>query len=627
MTSPKKPAGKKRTSPQPKNDSSNANQPVQNCPLKAESKELAVMDKESSGYRHYDKSTSLLEIVQTAKSDEVTFHYTGPDPKPAIKLRIDGVVKDPIKGESAAGGKLYKLPVSYMPKSAPYGKNFALNKLDKLFTKKHRPTVYSVEGITGNVAIKAYNPDQWKLTIKLPPLKGMKLGARMENSKTTQEIAGGLGKKTTEKQELIVEKTNTSWRKVSSSSLSTSYESYCEKLSGPNPYQVNGAEFNIKSEVKPVKTTPFIAGITLSHNGQGLDSQLDVLNGIINFVTTFTDVIKAFKDMTPKVGWYIDFDLKVFEGSFELAWGWREQADHLAYYYVGAAANLTIIEVMFEFGFGLSCGGVKAQICVQFKGGLGLKLGIETRPTAPSSATLGEFKGNISAGGYVRCGVGDLVKVEAGIVTGITITLTVDSVIGVSASSHIELNTATKWDGLSIEASFSTILGFQRKKKFDLIKAKEIGKKNLLGGRASTPTELKTVLEVKDIALSSLVEGYNLRVFSSRIVISTSVFTQKESRSLKWERVSNDLVAELIALKVWENRSTLLLTNQNIEGLMHGIRTDCDKIASKQFKRDWMKSTELYEYLVSAAFKKRIKDANDVVKTFQADIKKKAPLP
>jgi hypothetical protein len=617
MDGEKTASGKKRKNVKPKNNTSNASKPSEDCPLKKETKELNVMDEESGKFRHYDKSTSLLEVVQTDKSDEVTVHYIGPNPKPKIELAIDGKTKDPIQGADKSGGKVYKIPVTYIPREAPYGKNFVFNKLDTLFTKKHPPTIYSVEGINQRITIKAYNPDQWKLSIKLPPFKGMSLGARMENSTTVQKLAGNAGTKTIEKQVLVIDKKDTSWRSVNSSTLTSSYESYCSQFNDASPYQVSGSSLKVENDVKPTKTTPFLAAINLSHNGRGVSNELDVLNGIINFVTTFTAVIKAFKNLTPSVGWYIDFDLKVFQGTFELAWGWREQTDHLAYYYVGACADLTIVQIMFEIGFGVSVGGIKAQICVQFKGGLGLKLGIETRPTAPSSATLGEFKGNISAGGYIRCGVGDLVKLEAGIVTGITITLTVDSVIGVSASSQIELNTATKWDGLSVVASFSTILGFSRKKTFKLIDEKQLSKKNLLGGKEETPpTEYRSVLEVESVAVKTLKEGLSLQVY------------HVDQQGRKGVKLKSPEVAERIAAKVWTHKTTISLTETSVEGLMHGVRADLDRVAKgrvakkKFLARDWLCLEQLDEYLNSAPFNERLKNAKDVVKAFQADVNK-----
>ncbi len=61
---------------------------------------------------------------------------------------------------------------------------------------------------------------------------------------------------------------------------------------------------------------------------------------------------------------------------------------------------------------------------------------------------------------------------------------------------------------------------------------------------------------------------------------------------------------------------------------MHGVRADLDRVAKgrvakkKFLARDWLCLEQLDEYLNSAPFNERLKNAKDVVKAFQADVNK-----
>ena len=162
---------------------------------------------------------------------------------------------------------------------------------DAIWTYGQPPTNYTIKGMpTGGLPVKVYNPDQYKLIINIPIFEGYSVGAKLGVEAESQAQSDG-------------------------------------------------------------DSGGFDSPIKLERNNSSLKiDALDSLAAIINIAVSVYNIIETIKDNVPKVGWYADFGLQFFQGTFELEWGWKEYTDNTVYYSSAAKINLNLLSGFLEIG-------------------------------------------------------------------------------------------------------------------------------------------------------------------------------------------------------------------------------------------------------------------------------------
>ena len=227
-------------------------------------------------------------------------------------------------------------------------KIFLWSVFDSIWTYRHIPTEYTIKGLPyGNLAVKIYNPDKYKLSIKIPYIEPTSLGWKMG-----------------------------------------------EGIQGIK------AEKEIKSEPKnPISKSDSFIVLERNNSPLKIDA-LDSLAFVISLISTVWGLILKLKKI-PKVGWYINYDLNFFQGIFELEWGWKEYSDYRAFYWFKINLALKLIEGKLELGIGFQGPGFTAQIFGAINGEIPIYFSFEkTGPEEFENIPIGikrEIKGELGA--------------------------------------------------------------------------------------------------------------------------------------------------------------------------------------------------------------------------------------
>jgi len=187
---------------------------------------LEVFDKEEEGYRFYSRVTNCIEIVQGGDDDTVYIEYSGSD-KPS-EITFEEKTNGSSKKIPFSGNANHKC--SYIYKMGQYRLKPG-NELKSFFTFVDPPTLYTVKGFKSPIYVKAYNPDQWMLTIKFPAMKGYKAGAVMDNKKESIVVVNtddmSVSKASTEAKSITLTASRSGFTEVKSMTIEASYERYC----------------------------------------------------------------------------------------------------------------------------------------------------------------------------------------------------------------------------------------------------------------------------------------------------------------------------------------------------------------------------------------------------------------
>ncbi|KPA17291.1 Peptidoglycan-binding Lysin subgroup domain protein [Candidatus Magnetomorum sp. HK-1] len=580
--------------------------------------ELAVFDEEPSGNRHFCELSNTLEIVQKDSQDTVSIHYTGSDAPDKLSVSKNNEYIKSIAGTPRSGGQLFEFQAKYFPEDGLYSIN-PKNLIKSLFTYFAKPTYYTISGLKKTITVKAYNPDQWKLSLKLPAIKGLKLGAQMSNTsekKVSHTQYESLKENSVEKNFQLSQE-ETKWTQSKTIEISGKYKEYTSELRSPDLYEYSSSKSlsAISKTSQDANKISVFDGLSLERNGTSVNIDiLDIILGIISLVSRFSQAVKRFKDYVPKIGWYIDFEVKVLEGIFELAWGWRETSGHQVFYYLGLGVNLNIFEIMLEIGFGVSVASVGGQICIQFKGGISLNIGqFETIAQDAKSIKLGDVKGVLEAGGYVRCNAGDLLIIEGGIKSSISISSNAE----INFNTGFELKGQTVWDGLIVTLKAQTFIGWQRNTNISLMEPSNMGTIKFPGDKSvDIEDEIKNSYEISKIIEKSLLDGLNIRVFETKWQSFLGYWYEEDVP------VKASDVADIISQEIWKQRHLIMMDSKTINGLAHSIRKECEIIGNRDWARDFLYKDQLIDFLGSPKFAKLIDDATDPAKAYMADLKR-----
>lgn len=580
---------------------------------------LTVWDPESSGSRHWDEKTQTLHIVQTEDVDRVRITYTGPNVPPKLAVTRNG---DTLPALAGSGD--WTAEVTYATAIDPYGDGpMGLTSFPRLFTQKSAICTYVFSAPQFKVTVKLYNPDQWKFTVSIPPMKSQSLGrARNFGGKATAYTTSSTGWSVKDSQivaqstksnvtraddgKAAVASKETGTTRIGKGGMTTTREAVHRGYAARSTKLVdvgwkdgqyvvtNKGKGKPKTETNrtPKKTDPGDVAIatlqllTLERNGVAITFEgLKVLAGVFDLTKKIRGLFKALKNSVPQVGWTWDLDFKVFEGSLELGWGWREAKGSGVSYAMTLEANLVLIEATGSLGVGVSSGGVgsslsaSAKLVGELSGSISAKAGplefiIDGTKEAKDAFDLLTATGEIKVALKFTVETGDVFRVVGGARATL---LEVEAVVKAGGGQGLAVELEGKAGGIEIFYEVK-VFGIPKKKKLTVMDPVTLGKFTLPGPGDTTSADFTTRDQVKNKAEALLSEGwFPLSFYETREVteyrrkwwVAGDIEATTESVE---EDVSTAKVADLIATKIWARKDRLDLDAKVIEGIILALR-------------------------------------------------------
>ncbi|APR88282.1 Lyzozyme M1 (1,4-beta-N-acetylmuramidase) [Minicystis rosea] len=416
---------------------------------------------------------------------------------------------------------------------------------------------YRIQNLARPVDVIAYPTHKWKLGIKFPAMKSLKVGSKLE--KQSMAVAGpgyfGAAKKTTHT--LEIEKTG--WKKVKET---TSVET--SKATGVVVTNSQIAVINqnvAKLEyTQEAASNKVVSAVSLSRDNEDISLKkvpaLKALFSIVEVVNDIMGVIRAIQDNVPKVGWYAEVEVQVLQGKLGLEWQWKEHRDHRAFLWMKAGIEMTLFSISLEIGVGVSGCSFKAQVFAKVEGAVETALSAERVSPDAWDAVQIPLKVSITGTVGARFEAGNFINVEATLETA----LEVEGTLKLNTSKGLGASVSFTWTGLKGKINAS------------------IGKGGSLGSYSGSQTFIDSV----DLGSSEWPspEPYNPEYTPrARIkeIISGEVTgfwngIQVYSGDRAW---SDDEMVEKLTKKI-DSRTDIRRDTRSIEGLVKDIRQRLD---------------------------------------------------
>lgn len=482
-------------------------------------------------------------------------------------------------GVEGGGYHHYPVPVEFLGETDHV--NFLLPAYWRAFNSR---TSYVVRDGPSPITIDVHYPYTWTFKVELPPLKSYKAGAKLEGDvQKDQEGKLSVGNVTSE-----WTRTETSW---SPSTLKGQFESEWGEANSDGSGRVDVIGTSGNRRVKAVSLT----------RSDGYEAQLDVaeyLSQIAWLAASFNRVVDNILDVAPKIGWYIDLDLQLFQGGVAVQWGWKEYTDHRAYRWIDFYVELTIFAVRLEFGFGVSGLSFAAQVYAAVAGDVKVTADAQ-RPSPEVEAVVtipaqGSIKGILG----VRFEAGYVFRIDAHGETGLEVEVDMRFNDG---NRPVSLDGETKWTGIFVQATVSAgLFGIGGQKSWSRQLVNPCTLDSFSWPRAEPYNPPWTSRErMTAIVRRVLTDGLDVRVFKP----SGSFFSGDE----KWPM---DRIVETIVDKLDANQ-TMRRDPKTIEGMAHGIREDLDQIGAR-WGRDWITEEKFLEYVDGPKLAARMEQARDL---------------
>jgi hypothetical protein len=580
---------------------------------------LTVWDPESGGNRHWDEKTQTLHIVQTEAVDRVRITYTGPNIPAKLSVTRNG---DTLPALAGSGD--WTAEVTYATAIDPYGDGpMGLTSFPRLFTKKSAICTYVFSAPQFKVTVKLYNPDQWKLTVAVPPMKSQSLGrARNFGGKASAYTASSTGWSVKDSQivaqstksnvtraddgKAAVASKETGTTRIGKGGMTTTREAvqrgYAARSTKLVDVGFKDGQYVVtnKGKGKPqteTNRTPkkkdsgdvaiaVIQLFTLERNGLAITFDgLKSIEGVLDLTKKIRGLFKALKNSVPQVGWTWDLDFKVFEGSLELGWGWREAKGSGVSYAMTLEASLVLIEATGSLGVGVSSGGPGSSLSASAKlvGELSGSIAAKAGPLEFIIDGVKEDKGAfdlLTATGEVKVALkftvetGDVFRVVGGAKATL---LSVEAVVKAGGDQGMAVEIEGKAGGIEIFYEVK-VFGIPKKKKLTVMDPVKLGKFTLPGPGDTSSGEYTTRDQVKDKAESLLSEGWFPLSFYENVTTveyrrEYLLFGDKKAyKDTVEEDVPTTKVADLIATKIWARKDRLDLDAKVIEGIILALK-------------------------------------------------------
>ena len=356
-----------------------------------------------------------------------------------------------------------------------------------------QPTEYSVTDPNSSLAIKAYCPDQYALSISFPPPKPFKAGAKWsEDNLEDIEDKSVVTKKLQQRGFRYVNEENRNK----------------EKERGNKQWGTIHKWYGIFSQERPVE---------FKVNDKSVEiSAIDAFGSVILLLKKINSIVDCIKQNLPKAGGYFEFKNEALKGKFILNWGWREYDDHRAFMAVGVSMEMTLLSVEFEIGVGISIFQVVGQVYGVLAGSVTISINAER--SSPDNALSIEvpFGASIEANLGARVKASVLIHIEAKFASALELTA---GKVMISADDPLfSIEGELKWTGIKAIVTISVGPGKSGgKKKKDtrpleaqstalkgegdcivLVKEKELGKFKIPSEEKVADSTM-SIVEIKDI--------------------------------------------------------------------------------------------------------------------------------
>jgi hypothetical protein len=307
------------------------------------------------------------------------------------------------------------------------GKPDSINILFPQFWKDlTKPTEYEIQNLRKSLPIKAYCPSEYKVSIKLPPLKKFDIGKKFVSegeNVTLVDKSKTLAVPIPKKFHFIEEKGQGQWGKLK------------------HPLAIGSTNKPINLEV----------------NGKSIEiSALDAFASVLVLVKKIGDIVALITQSMPKAGWYATFEYKVMEGNLAFACKWKEYTDHQAFLNCALSLDFTLLSVAWEIGVGFSAFQVVGQVFIQLNGEV--TLGFQGERISPTNSLEIKipFKAKIEGVGGARAKATVLLVIEFTISTGLEIA---EGAFKFNVAEGMSLGVALKWSGVKGKISVSAGVG------------------------------------------------------------------------------------------------------------------------------------------------------------------------
>jgi hypothetical protein len=401
----------------------------------------------------------------------------------------------------------------------------------------NKPTEYEIQGLRKNLPVKAYSPDEFKLSIKLPPPKKFDIGTKYvsegENVEYIDKSKTG-GVLIPKKFHFEPEKEEKQWGKLK------------------HPLAIGSTDKPIDLEV----------------NGQKIEIKaIDAFASILVLVNKISDLVALITQKMPKAGWYSTFETKLMQGKLAFAWKWKEYSDHRAFCSMAASIELTLIEAEWEIGVGFSAFNVVGQVFIQLNGEV--TLGFEGERISPDNALELKipFGAKIEGVGGARVKATVLLIIELSVSTALELS---DGAFKISSTEGVSFGVGLKWTGFKGKITVSAGVG------------KAGGDKQPTGEQGTAISHEGESVWVKEVDLGKFEwpkqDEYKQQYLSVEEIkkVFTKVFTshdnlvvatQDQHKPMKLDHVSDALVNH------FEEVPRLDRSSRVMEGVAFGIKS------------------------------------------------------
>lgn len=604
--------------------------------------DLTVWDDEETGARYWDEKTRTLHIVQTARTDTVRIEYTGPNQPASLEVRVNGRHL-----ETLPGGGSWSHKVTYIPSKDPYeGWREAFFPLTGINTYGAQVCTYEYRCPEFTVTVEVYNPDQWELKLKVPPLKSLSTGRRLSrNSKGEQkdhrhtevqstDAFTGSQNSTSHSSETTTSGNSVSTRQSSTASatdantgtsVSVSHSRSVRATALKDVVFVNaqqGYSVSVQKDTRP-PAEKALDYVTLERNTARLD--LDVLKFIgiaIDLTKKIHKLKSAIRNGVPEVGWYWDVNVSILEGELACGWGWQEETGPGVYYSCGLGAELTLLSVNGSLGAGIDNLIATAQAVVELTGEITAKvepaeIRIGGSESSPETRELGEVGGSITLDAYAELEAGGIVSMKAG-----------------ARSTFLDAKMKAKWsrrenyyidgelefEGVTLYYETSTWYGQIEEKSVDLMGSRTLGRFRFPKGDDPEPEDIDTRDALRQVVeqkfQTSLFDGDDLKLYIGYMTTEKEWYVFGDDVQVyREEKLENDQFINMITSSIWNRRENLDMSHSIIEGLLYSMKEDF-----KSEHGDRILVEEFLTYIRGGKFEQRITDAESPTKRLRREL-------
>jgi hypothetical protein len=513
------------------------------------------------------KDKDRLEVVQGSDkdNDKVTLlHRDSEKPSPdkiVVTCRGEKTEVKPAANEN--GYAQYDF-------DAPFRGVELSNIFDGSFWKSLvEPTTHVVQGFAKPITIASYRPDKWKFSLELPPMRGCKMGNKLETQTVVAVAPGAVG--VAQRKTATLTREVTGWKK---STTTTTTQSQTTAVV-VTPTHVGGAQQTTAPKTSS-ETEASKMPIKLSRNGVLLSVDKSTLFKVLGIVKVANDalaIIDAVQDKVPKVGWYAEVEVQLLQGTFSFEWQMKEYTDHRTYLWMKTGIDVVLFAAAIEIGVGVSGCSFKAQIFAKVECNLTLSLSVERINPGAAVSVQVPLKSTWQLTVGARFEAGNYVKAQGVFESA----LEFEGNFELHMEKGASIAGSMKWTGLKGKVVASVGKGGsmgQYTSEQTFADERDLGSFKWPDKPYTPPFASRS--SIKAILLDKITEGFNVRVFTP----SGSAFIP----DTQW---SNEDIAEKLTAKI-DSRKDIRRDGKSIEGLAHDIRQRLDVLAARDWSRDWI---------------------------------------